>query len=211
MTHSPYTRIGIIHGHLGSGPNHWQTWLAGKCHEAGLETHYPGLPDLEHPRLDPWLQALERDMPMLDEKTALVGHSLGCAAILHWLQKPVIKAVGAVILVAPAAEKNVAQSKVAFLTPFYENVDLPAIRKKALRTDLFASDDDIWMSMADSEKMARQLGAQLHTFHNGGHLSVNAGFTTFPQVLQLIIGKSETFDMHDAKEKRTKNGKRKAK
>jgi len=35
----------ILHGLEGSGPEHWQTWLAGRLRERGLEVAYPSLPD----------------------------------------------------------------------------------------------------------------------------------------------------------------------
>ncbi|MBI5226462.1 serine hydrolase family protein [Candidatus Micrarchaeota archaeon] len=189
-SHPPYTRIGIVYGHGGFYENHWQTWLARECEKAGLETHYPDLPEPKKPILAEWIDALKKDMPVVDDKTALVGHSLGCAAILHWLKSPTIKTVGSVILVGPAAEGNVAQSKLSFLTPFHQNLDLQVVRKKAKQIELFASDEDIWMSLDDSKKLAQELGARLHVFHNAGHLSINHGYTSFPEVLELIVGKT---------------------
>ncbi len=190
-TDQTYDRVGIVYGHGGYYENHWQTWLARECKKARLETHYPDLPEPKWPVLENWLDALRKDMPVVDDQTVLVGHSLGCAAILHWLTSPKIKTVGAVILVGPAAESNVAKSKLAFLTPFHQNYDLQMVRKKARRIELFASDEDIWMSIDDSKKMAHELGAHLHVFHKAGHLSINHGYTTFPEVLELIVGKNQ--------------------
>ena len=37
----------ILHGWQGSGPGHWQTWLAGRLRDRGERVSYPELP--EHP------------------------------------------------------------------------------------------------------------------------------------------------------------------
>jgi len=183
------TRVLILHGYLGSGRRHWQTWLAKECEKAGFETHYPKLPDPRHPDLAAWLDAVKREMPKIDAHTSLVGHSLGCALIHHVLKRSDIRNVGHVALVGPATPQKVAASDLSFLTPFYEDLDLPVTKKKAKRIDVFASDDDIWMSLDESARLARDLGATLHTFVDGGHLSINAGYTTFPEVLEtLLIG-----------------------
>ncbi|MBI2445330.1 serine hydrolase family protein [Candidatus Micrarchaeota archaeon] len=181
------TRVLIIHGYASSGPKHWQTWLARECEKAGLETHYPDLPDPYRPDLAIWLQALKKDMPKIDAQTALVGHSLGCAIIHHILQRKDVRRAGHVILVAPATPAKVAASKLAFLNPFYEDMELETTKKKAKKIDVFASDDDVWMSMNESAALARQLDATLHTFVDGGHLSLNAGYHTFPEVLDVLL------------------------
>ncbi len=184
---STITRVLIVHGYANSGPTHWQTWLAEKCRDAGIETHYPELPNPYNPDLDEWIGALRTEMPDPDGKTALVGHSLGCAVIFHVLKQEYVRTVGRVLLVAPASKRNVTESRQAYLAPFYQGMDLANARKKARRIDVFASDDDVWMSMDESAKLARELDATLHTFRSGGHLSINAGFTTFPEVLDVIL------------------------
>ena len=36
----------IVHGLGGSGPDHWQTWLASRLAARGVSVSYPDLPDL---------------------------------------------------------------------------------------------------------------------------------------------------------------------
>jgi len=42
---TPVVAFLILHGLEGSGSEHWQTWLAGRLRERGLEVAYPDLPD----------------------------------------------------------------------------------------------------------------------------------------------------------------------
>jgi len=52
----------ILHGYQGSGPGHWQTWLAGRLRSGDAAVHYPDLPDADHPQLRAWLDALDAEL-----------------------------------------------------------------------------------------------------------------------------------------------------
>src|SRR3954470_12232349 len=47
-------RVLILHGWQGSGPDHWQTWLAGRLRDRGAHVQYPSLPDCDVPCPDRW-------------------------------------------------------------------------------------------------------------------------------------------------------------
>ena len=55
-------RVLILHGWQGSGPDHWQTWLAGRLTQAGAHVQYPDLPDCDVPCPDRWGAALHREL-----------------------------------------------------------------------------------------------------------------------------------------------------
>jgi len=184
-----YSRVGIVYGWRGSSAIHWQTWLARKCRALGIETVYPKLPNKQRPKLGEWTAALNKALPRVDEETALVGHSLGCNAILHFLKRKSVKRVGLVVLVAPASVEKILASEAPFLVPFFQNVDFAAARKKAVRIEIFASDDDAWGGAAEARKLAARLGAKLHVVRGGGHLNVSAGFHSFPEVFELLVSK----------------------
>ena len=186
MSERKYTRIGLIYGIGGSNALHWQTWLAKKCRKLGIETHYPELPHKDHPVLEEWLLALEKEMPVIDEKTALVGHSLGCPAILHLLERKYIESVGLLVLVAPPTISIIRAGDYSFLLPFYENYNIDVIRAKAKRIELFASDDDIWSEFGEIKGRAGELGANLHVVSGGWHLNVASGHRKFPEILELV-------------------------
>ena len=54
-------RFLILHGWEGSGPEHWQSWLAERLRAAGEVVAYPALPDPYAPRLGAWLRALDAE------------------------------------------------------------------------------------------------------------------------------------------------------
>src|SRR5204862_6543074 len=88
----------ILHGWYGSGPDHWQTWLAGRL---GERASYPDLPSPETPRLDEWLDVLDAELPAC---SVVVCHSLACVLWLHHARRAGAQSVDRVLLVAPPSE-----------------------------------------------------------------------------------------------------------
>ena len=74
----------ILHGLEGSGPGHWQTWLAARLRADGERVAYPDLPDADMPSLHSWREPLEGELDALPEgETIVVCHSLACLLWLH--------------------------------------------------------------------------------------------------------------------------------
>jgi hypothetical protein len=88
----------ILHGWQGSGPDHWQSWLAGRLDRVA----YPALPDPDAPRLGPWLATLRAELDRADEPVVLC-HSLGCVLWMHHAATRPADGprAGRVLLVAP--------------------------------------------------------------------------------------------------------------
>src|SRR5215217_6645097 len=84
----------ILHGWQGNAPDHWQTWLAERLQATGAPVCYPVLPDPDHPRLEPWIEALETLLPP-DREATVVCHSLACLLWLHHLARGGRQARGA--------------------------------------------------------------------------------------------------------------------
>jgi pimeloyl-ACP methyl ester carboxylesterase len=92
----------ILHGLEGSGPGHWQSWLAARLRERGLTVAYPSLPDADHPRLERWLEALHAELDRLPPtETTVLCHSLGSLLWLHYAAAAPRVRVARVLLVAP--------------------------------------------------------------------------------------------------------------
>ena len=178
-----FSRIGIIHGTSGSGATHWQSWLARKCQALGAETHFPKLPDrFGDPKLSAWLEALSRELPVIDRTTALIAHSIGCITALQLLQSPRISEVGLVVLVAPFSPSKLSSQ----LSHFYDEFDPVLVAMKVYKSAIFASDNDALVNPDVASMLARDLRGSFHLISGGGHLSVSSGFHKFPEVLELL-------------------------
>ena len=87
-TYDNRVRFLILHGWQGSGPEHWQTWLAGRLRAAGHHVQYPELPACDEPCPDRWGIAFRSELGRLaarqDDERVVVAHSLGCVL---WLRE----------------------------------------------------------------------------------------------------------------------------
>jgi predicted alpha/beta hydrolase family esterase len=159
----------ILHGYLGSGPGHWQTWLAGRLRSGDASVRYPDLPDPEHPQLRSWLAALEGELDAIGEPPVVLCHSLACVLWLHHVAaggKPASR----VLFVAPPSAAGAPEALSAFFpapAPALENVRL------------VCSDDDPYCPEG-----AQQLYGPLPTdvLPGAGHINPDAGFGSWPAV-----------------------------
>jgi len=172
----------ILHGWQGSGPDHWQSWLADQLLEAGREVRYPDLPDPDAPSLEPWLAALRTTLGGLpDDGFDVVAHSLGAVLWLHHVASGGDSPRAArVALVAPPSP----QTTIAQLTAFFPvPLDIDVVRRSADGTVLVASDADPYTPEGIAVAYGRPLKMPTTIVAGGGHLNAEAGYGTWPAVL----------------------------
>jgi len=106
----------ILHGYAGSGPGHWQTWLADRLARAGERVAYPELPEPDAPELPAWRSALEAELRALPDEPIVVCHSLSCILWLHHTAAAVREGGRAerVLLVAPPSRTGVPDALASF-------------------------------------------------------------------------------------------------
>ena len=167
----------ILHGLSGSGPDHWQSWLAERLGERGAEVAYPDLPDADEPRLAPWLAALDGQRT---DDDVVVCHSLACLLWLHH------RAAGGalarrVVLVAPPSE----DAGVPEIMDFFPVPLDPALAEGAL---LVCSDDDPYCPGGAASRYGEPLQVPTTVVEGGGHLNPEAGYGPWPDIERLARG-----------------------
>ena len=180
-------KIIILYGYAGNEETHWQTWLAHKCQSLGYDVCYPQFPNPDNPELSAWIEHLDLILPVLDENSIIVGHSLGCAVAFRLLEKVSVKKIKKLILVAPTNWSALKNTELKFLKPFYENFDFERVRTKTANIEIYIADDDPYIDSAEALDWQKQLQAKTFVIKNGGHLNVASGFTSFPEVLNSIL------------------------
>ena len=170
----------ILHGWQGSGPGHWQSWLAERL-AAGHEVRYPQLPAADAPVLADWLAALEDTLTGLpDGGYDVVCHSL---AVLLWLHRaaggPPRPLPARVLLVAPPTPREPIPAAVTF---YPAPMDVDAVRRAAGGTILVCSDADPQCPEGAALAYGRPLKLPVTVLPGAGHLNPAAGFGPWPAV-----------------------------
>ncbi|MCT2586846.1 RBBP9/YdeN family alpha/beta hydrolase [Actinophytocola gossypii] len=177
----------LLHGHTGSGPEHWQSWLAGELAEAGGAVDIPQLTDPGRPDLDVWLAELRHhlDAAPPDGERVLLAHSCGAALWLHHaarLAGPEPR-FDRVLLVSPPGPRWT-HPDVHRFTP--APLDAAGVRRAAGWTQLVVADDDPACPVADAVDMAASLKVDLDVIPGGAHLNTDAGYGPWPAVREWV-------------------------
>jgi uncharacterized protein len=164
----------ILHGLHGSGPGHWQTWLAARLRAGTEHVAYPDLPDADLPAPGAWRGALEGELAALPRgEIIVVCHSVSCLLWLHHVAEGGTPAERA-LLVAPPSE-GADQPEIAGFFP----VPLPALGGGAR---IVCSDDDPYCPEGAVTRYAEPLGIPVSVVPGGGHLHPDTGYGAWPAV-----------------------------
>ncbi len=171
----------ILHGYLGSGPEHWQSWLAGRLREAGETVAYPDLPAPDAPELPAWRAALEDALRSLPARPTVIAHSLACVL---WLHHRAGDRAGRVLLVAPPSRAGAPET----ILPFFPvPLDDPAAAGDAR---LVCAPDDPYCPEDAALAYGAPLGLPVDVLPGAGHLNPDAGFGPWPEVEAWCYGAS---------------------
>jgi predicted alpha/beta hydrolase family esterase len=182
-------RVLILHGLHGSGPEHWQTWLAERLRGKGVEVRYPDLPACDEPCPDRWGMALDEHLSWLDaagpgEDRVVVCHSLACVLWLRLAARARRPRADRVVLVAPPCAAAGARELEGF---FPHGATAEDVARAARRTDLLCGDEDPWCPPGAAHVYGQRLGLPTHVVADGGHLNVDAGYGAWPAVEELVL------------------------
>jgi predicted alpha/beta hydrolase family esterase len=167
------TDLLIIPGLGGSGPEHWQTRWEQKLSTARRVEQR----DWDRPQRDEWTAAIIAAVEGATRPVVLVAHSLGVIAAMHASRDTAPWVKGAFLVAAPSEERlaDVADADPAFRPYARQKLPFPSV--------LVASRDDPYSSLAESEALARQWGAQLLDAGSAGHLNAESGHGPWPEGL----------------------------
>lgn len=184
-------RIYIIHGWEGSPTANWFPWLKEELEKKGYEISVPQMPGAEAPEMEKWIPHLQSVAKSPDENTYFVGHSMGCQAIMRYLEElPEKTKVGGAVFVAgffnlvnlsSSEEKEIVQPWLT--TP----IDF---RKILSITDKFTaifSTNDPWVPLSDKELFRKNLKVKVIVQKNKGHFTEDDNITKLPIVLEEIL------------------------
>ncbi|MER5262830.1 alpha/beta hydrolase [Actinosynnema sp. NPDC002837] len=180
----------ILHGLGGSGPEHWQNWLAGELAHHGGSVDLPRFSSPDEPELSVWLDELRSHLAAMPAagsvERVVVAHSLAVLLWLHHAAGEFDEAlrVDRVLLVAPPAPDFADEPLISgFLHPV---LDPTVVRRAAVSTRLVVGEGDAYCTVTQAKELAEAMRVDLDVIVGGGHLNVAAGYGSWGAVLKWV-------------------------
>lgn len=187
-------RVFVIHGWEGNPEEGWFPWLKKELEQKGFEVFVPAMPNTEEPKIEEWVPFLANLVGEPDENTYFVGHSIGCQAILRYLETLENKKVGGAVFVAGwfnlvnlsgEEEEKIAEPWIKI------PINLKKVKNASKKFIAIFSDNDKWVPLEDKEIFKKEFGAKIIIEHNKDHFCESGGVKELPIVLESILRMSK--------------------
>jgi predicted alpha/beta hydrolase family esterase len=183
-------KVFLIHGWGGYPEEGWFPWLKASLEKEGFEVLVPEMPDTNNPQIDKWIDCLQKIVGSFDQDVYFVGHSIGCQAILRFLEISENEKSGGVIMVAPWIKlfelETAEENKIAARWE-KSPIDFEKVKNKAERFFAIFSDNDPCVPLEGNiETFREKLGAEIIIEKNKRHFAGDDGICELPVVLDII-------------------------
>lgn len=174
----------ILHGIGGHAGIHWQGWLGDQLVKRGWRVIMPQLPEANHPDRREWLKTVSAAVSGVGlSELVVVGHSLGVPTALDFIERAK-EPVKGLVSVAGFAQDYGAALNSYFMRE--REIDFAGVNGSLQRAVVFYGDDDPYVPQSVLLSLAENLGVEPQVFSGGGHLNSQAGFKTFPELLEAV-------------------------
>lgn len=187
-------RVFIAHGWSGAPHEGWFPWLKKQLEEKGYDVVVPQLPNAAIPRIDAWVPKIAECVGVADKHTYFVGHSMGCQAIVRYLESlPSGIKVGGAVFVAGFFKRLTGLGDAADVRATEQHwlnasIDMVKIHSHLLKSVAIFSDDDPWVPLDNQNDFRDALGSEVIIQHRKGHFSGGRdGTKELPIVLESLL------------------------
>lgn len=182
-------RVYIIHGWGGSPKSNWIPWLKSELEKKGFEVITPAMPNSDKPTIEEWVGYLKDIIKSPNRNTILVGHSIGCQAIMRYVESLSDKVkIGGMVLVAGffTLKAFSARDEEAIADPWNETpMDTDKIKSKTAKITTIFSTNDPFVYVTDSKIFEEKLGAKIMIEKELGHFDESKYEVILSEVLKI--------------------------
>ncbi|MDP3899685.1 MAG: alpha/beta hydrolase [bacterium] len=178
-------KVFLIHGWEGYPEEGWRPWLKDELEKQGFEVMIPAMPNSANPKMSEWLSHLQKLAADPDEDCYFVGHSLGCIAILRYLESlEAHQKIGGAVLVA-GFTSNLGYD--ALDTFFQTDIDWTKIKSHCKKFTAIHSSNDPYVPLRYADIFKNRLGAEIIVEQNMKHFSGDDGIHKLPSALESVL------------------------
>lgn len=183
--------IFLFHGLGGSPDSNWLPWIQKQDEFKNVEFIAPRFPNPKNPYRAEWLAHVNKLMKEDVSNTYLVGHSLGGAFIIYFLQQwhGFMPFAGSLLIGAPYISQKYAQEYPELIANGFfdfDTVDFSGIIEKSCSWDILHSTDDSIVSVGDAESLGKKLQTKPHVVDNEGHFTAKESQVIKQQIQKCI-------------------------
>lgn len=183
-------RVFIIHGWDGYPEEGWFPWLKSQLEALGFEVRTPAMPNPSSPEIKAWVQQISATVGTPDANTYFVGHSIGCQAILRYLESlPADTPVGGAVFVAGwlvLGEKETEEAKIIAAPWVQTPIDFAKVLSHIKTPIAIFSDDDDVIPATNQKLFPEHLHAKVVIEHEKGHFSGGDNVVELPSALEAV-------------------------
>lgn len=173
----------ILHGTKGSPEGNWFPWLANALKDDWNVT-IPLLPSPDNQNLQSWIKAYQKQVPQ--QIDVIIGHSLGATFILKLIEQGLMEPTQAILVSTVIDHINIAEYDALNDSFIRDKINYDKIKKTGTNFTLIHGNNDPYVPLNQPEHIAQKLGINLNLIETGGHLNIESGYTSFPEILGFI-------------------------
>ena len=187
-------KIILVHGWEATSKSDFFPWLKKELEKKKIWNYFPDLPNTEEPKINEWIPFLQKNIKEIDNDTILIGHSIGCQAVLRYMETlPAKVKVKKVILLAPWMKldeetiKEEGEEVVAIAKPWIETpINWGKVKSHCKDFICIFSDNDPYVPLSNKELFHIRLNARSIVLHNKYHFDMGHGILKLPEILEFL-------------------------
>ena len=189
-------RVYVIHGWGDSPASNWIPCLKEELERKGFSVTAPDMPDTNNPSIYVWPNFISSLVVDPDRSTFLIGHSMGCQAIVRYLSNLKENAViGGSVFVAPVNRQitNLSDEEKIIAKPWLETpINWNDASKHIMKSVVIYSDNDVFIPVREAQDFAKNIQAKSIMEEGKGHFSDANDVTQLPVALREILSIAES-------------------
>ena len=181
-------KVIIVHQWMSGAEGDWRPWLRVELEKLGSEVLVPEMPDMDVPEIGKWVSKLTEVAGTPDRNTYFIGHSIGCQAILRYLETVNVKVGGAIFVAGWFTLENLEDEETERIASpwIHTPIDIEKIRKVLPKSTLIISDNDPFGAFEINKQKFSELGSKVVVMHNAGHISETDGYVELPEIMKEL-------------------------
>lgn len=187
-------KVYIVHGWDGSPDEPLFLWLDKNLTDKGYEVKRLSMPDPKVPVVEKWIGKLKEEITP-DENTILVGHSVGCQAVMRYLetQDENLRIAG-MLLLAPwmhldqTTIEEEGEEVIEIARPWMETpINFEKVKMISPKITAIFSDNDDFVPVSEEKFFADKLGAKTIMEHEKGHFSPAENISELQSAFDAVL------------------------